>query len=255
MKRKLILAGALVLVTVVVLLVVGLASLGPLIKKAVNTYGPELTKTDVHLGDVNVSLLSGKATLRDLFVGSPKGFSVPQTLKIGSILVALDEKSLAKDTIIIDRIEVLRPEITYEKAHGTDNLRTILNNLTSARGSAEPTKKEPTKGPGKKLIIKDFIARDAKVDLVIPGSGGRSATATLSEIHLKDLGKGSSGGSPGEVFAEIFSKIYQSVTSPAVTDVLNRELKSVEGTTQSVTESVKKEAGGLTEKLRGVLGK
>jgi hypothetical protein len=255
MKRKLILAGALVVVTVVVLLVVGLSSLGPIIKKAVNTYGPQLTKTDVHLGDVNVSLLSGKATLKDLFVGSPKGFSAPQTLKVGSIFVALDEKSLAKDTIIIDRIEVLRPEFTYEKAHGTDNLKTILNNLTTAQGSTQSATKEAARGSGKKLLIKDFIARDVKVNLVLPGFGGKSARATLSEIHLRDLGKGSSGGSPGEVFAEIFSKIYQSVTSPAITDVLKPELKAAEGTTQSVAESVKKEAGGLTEKLRGVLGK
>jgi uncharacterized protein involved in outer membrane biogenesis len=255
MKKKLILIGALVVVAVLVLLVVGLSNLGPIIKKAVNTYGPQLTKTDVHLGDVNVSLLSGKATLKDLLVGSPKGFSAPQTLKVGSISVKLDEKSLARDTIVIDRIEVLRPEITYERAHGTDNLKTILNNLTSAGGSAQPTKKEPAKGPGKKLFIKDFIARDAKVDLVVPGSGGRSATASLSEIHLKDVGKTSSGATPAEVFAEIFSKLYQSVTSPAVTDALNRELKAVGGTAQSAAEGVKKEAGGLGEKLKGVLGK
>ncbi len=69
------------------------------------------------------------------------------------------------------------------------------------------------------------------------------------------MGKTSSGGTPAEVFAEIFSKLYQSVTSPAIADALNRELKGVGGTAQSAAESVKKEAGGLTEKLKGVLGK
>jgi uncharacterized protein involved in outer membrane biogenesis len=253
--KKLILVGALVVLAVIVLLVVGLSNLGPIVKKAVNTYGPQLTKTDVRLGDVNVSLLSGEATLKDFFVGSPKGFSAPQTLKVGSISVHLDEKSLARDTIIIDRVEVLRPEITYEKAGGTDNLRTILNNLTTAQGGAQPAKKEPTKGSGKKLLIKDFIARDAKVNLMVPGSGGKRASATLSELHLKDVGKASSGGTPAEVFAEILSKLYQGVTSPAMTDALNRELKAVGGTAQSAAESVKKEAGGLTETLKGVLGK
>ena len=255
MKRKLILVGAIIVAAVVVLLVVGLSNLGPIIKKAVNTYGPQLTKTEVRLGDVHVSLLSGNATLKDFYVGSPKGFSAPQTLKVGSIAVDVDKKSLASDTIIIDRIEVLRPEITYERAGGTDNLRTILSNLTAAPGSAPPRKKESAKGPGKKLIVRDFIARDAKVNLVVTGSGGRSATATLAELHLKDVGKASSGGTPAQVFAEILSKLYQSITSPAMADALNRELQALGGTAQSAAESVKKETDGLTDKLKGVLGK
>ena len=253
--KKLIVVGAVVVVAIAVILLIGAANLGPIIKKAVNTYGPQLTKTEVHLGDVDVSLLSGNATLKDFLVGSPKGFSAPQTLKVGSISVDLNKKSLASDTIVIDRIEVLRPEITYEKAGGTDNLRTILNNLKTAQGSAEPAKKEPVKGAGKKLLIKDFVARDAKVNLVMPASEGRSASATLSEIHLKDVGKTSSGGTPAEVFAEVLSKLYQSVTSPAITDALNREVKALGGTAQSAADTVTKEAGGLTGKLKGVLGK
>jgi len=51
-------------VVVVVFLVVGISNIGPIIKKAVNTYGPDITKTAVRLGDVDVSVFSGRQASR-----------------------------------------------------------------------------------------------------------------------------------------------------------------------------------------------
>ena len=62
--KKWVLIGIGLLVIVVIVLVVGISNLGPIIKKAVNTYGPKITKTEVRLGDVDVSLFSAKARLK-----------------------------------------------------------------------------------------------------------------------------------------------------------------------------------------------
>ncbi len=156
--KKWLIISAAVFVVVIVLDLFGLSKIGPLIKTVVNTHGPQITKTDVRLGDVSVSIFSGEAKLKDFLLGNPKGFNAPQAMKVGSIYVNVDEKSLTKDTIVIDKIEVVRPEMTYEKAGGTDNFQTILNNVKSATGSATTAKKPPgEKGAGKKLLIRDFI--------------------------------------------------------------------------------------------------
>ena len=91
----------------VIVLVVGLSNLGPVIKSAVNTYGPEITKTDVRLGDVKVSLFSAEAQLKDFYLGNPKGFKSPQAMKVRSIKMDVNEKSITTDTIVVDRIEVV----------------------------------------------------------------------------------------------------------------------------------------------------
>jgi uncharacterized protein involved in outer membrane biogenesis len=107
--KKLLLIGGVIIVIIIVALVIGVSKLGPIIKNAVNTYGPKLTKTEVSLSDVNISLLSGKAKPKDLILGNPQGFKSAEAMKVGSILVDVDEKSLTKDTIVIDKIEVIAP--------------------------------------------------------------------------------------------------------------------------------------------------
>jgi len=68
--------GALVVILIVVV-VVGLSKLGPIVKLAVNTYGPEITDTKLHVDDVGISIFSGEADLKKFFLGNPKGFKSP----------------------------------------------------------------------------------------------------------------------------------------------------------------------------------
>lgn len=119
-----------------------------MIKHTVNTFGPEMLKTDVRLGDVSVSLFSAKTVLKDFHHGNTKGFKSPNAMNVGSIHVDVIEGSLTGDTIIIDRIEVLSPKITYEKIRGTDNFQTILNNVKKALGADKSSKKEYRKEDG-----------------------------------------------------------------------------------------------------------
>jgi uncharacterized protein involved in outer membrane biogenesis len=257
MKKWLIIAAVLVVI-VAALLLFGLSKIGPLIKTAVNTYGPQITKTEVRLGDVGVSIFSGEANLKDFFLGNPKGFNAPQAMKVGSISVNVDEKSLTKDTIVIDKVEVDRPEITYEKAGGTDNIQTILNNVKSATGPAATAKKPAgEKGGGKKLLIRDFTLKGGKVNLTMTGLAGKTVTADLPDIHLRDIGK--DGTSPAEAFREIFAALHKQITSPAVTDALKKGLKdmglSPEALGGEAGKAIESVGGEATKKLKGILGK
>jgi uncharacterized protein involved in outer membrane biogenesis len=267
MKKWILVGIGGLIIVIIIVLIVGISNLGPIIKKTVNTYGPEITKTEVRLGDVGISILSGEAKLKDFLLGNPKGFKSPQAMSVGSVFVNVDEGSLAKDTIVIDKIEVVRPEITYEKVRGTDNFKSILNNVTrtvstdkaAAKGTAD-------EGEGRKVLIRDFIVRDGKVNLAMSMLGGKSVSASLPDIHLKDIGKEKGGASPAEAFKEIFAALYEKITSPAVTGSLNEGLKAMGKTLESageeakkqletVGEGAKKELEGVTDKMKGLFGK
>jgi uncharacterized protein involved in outer membrane biogenesis len=259
MKKWLIIAAA-VVVVVIALVLFGLSKLGPIIKTAINTYGPEITKTDVRVKDVGVSIFSGEAKLKDFLLGNPKGFKSPAAMTVGSIFVKVNEKSIATDTIVIDKIEVIRPEITYEKASGTDNFQTILNNVKSATGGGTAAKKPAKeKGGGKKLLIKDLIIKDGKVNLTMTALAGKTVSTSLPEIHLKDIGKSKGSTSPAEAFKEVFAALHREITSPAVTDALKKSLKdlglSVETLGEEPAKAIESVGGDATKKLKGLFGK
>jgi hypothetical protein len=257
MKKWMLIGAGAIVVVVIVILVVGISNLGPMIKGAVNTYGPELTKTDVKVGDVDVSVFSAEAVIKDFLLGNPSGFKSAEAMKVGSINVDIDEKSLTKDTIIIDSIEVVAPEITYEKGGGSDNFRTILDNVQRAAGSGTAKQDEPSeaKQDGKKIIIRNFIVRDGKVKLAITALGGKGVTSPLPDIHLKDIGKEKDGASPAEIFKDVFESLYSKITSPSVTDTLNKGIEVLGSGADAVGKSAEKGVEAVSDTFKGLLGK
>jgi hypothetical protein len=254
--KKWIFIGIGAIVVVIAVIIFGLSNLGPIIKQAVNSYGPKITKTELHVDDVGVSIFSAEAKIKKFFLGNPTGFKTPSAMKVGSVLVNVDEKSLTSNTVIVDRIEVITPEITYEKIGQNDNFNAILKNITKTSDSEKRSKETSEKeGTGKKLIIRNFIVKDGKVNLDLSVYGikdKQQISATLPNIHLKDIGKKKNGASPAEAFKEIFAALYGTITSPAVTDLLNKELSSRGVNLDSLGEDAIKKLGDTMGKEEGL---
>ncbi|MEJ2656110.1 MAG: hypothetical protein P8012_02810 [Desulfobacterales bacterium] len=258
-----------VIVVVIIVIIFAGSNLGPIIKHAVNSYGPKITKTELHVADVSVSIFSGEAKIKKFFLGNPAGFKTPSAMQVGSLSVNVDEKSLPKNTIIINRVEVINPEITYEKKGKINNLDTILNNITKTSESEKSSKQESKKeGAGKKLIIRDFIVKGGKVNLALSvyGLGKKEISAPLPEIHLTNIGEKKNGLLPAEAFKEVFAALYGKIKSPAVTDALNKQLSSLGVNLNSLGEGAIKKLGGTTgkaeegisevgKKIKGIFGK
>jgi len=75
--------------------------------------GPKVTQTSVNLSAVDLSLLSGSATIKDMVVGNPQGYSTPQAFSVGTIAVSLPRFQLfqIKFGVFNPRES---PQITYE---------------------------------------------------------------------------------------------------------------------------------------------
>jgi uncharacterized protein involved in outer membrane biogenesis len=258
MKKWILIALSLVIVIIIIFLVAGLSNLGPLIKNAVNTYGPKITKTEVRLGDVGISLLSAELKLKDFYLGNPKGFTSPYALQVESIYLDAQEGSLTGKTIVIDKVELVRPDIVYEKVRGRDNFQKILNNMKAGgRNTPSSGKQSGEEGRGKKIVINEFIIRDAEVKLAMSMTGNKDikAKATVPTIHLRDIGKKEGGITPTAAFQQVLTALYGTITSPSVLNLLSEEIKSqgvdIEGLTGGATKDLK----GTTNKIKGLFGK
>src|ERR1043165_2112947 len=108
---RLIIAGV-----VIVVAAVGIVffSLNSIVKSGVETVGPQLTKVDIKLGSAKISPFSGSGELSKLAVGNPQGYKSLNSIKIGSIKVAVDIGSVLSDTVKVQSINIQAPEITCE---------------------------------------------------------------------------------------------------------------------------------------------
>ncbi len=271
MKKWIFIGLGAIVVVLIVVVVVGLSKLGPLVKMAVNKYGPKITGTELRVDDVGISIFSAEAKLKKFFLGNPTGFKSPSAMKVGSIYVDVDEGSITKDTIIINKVEVAGPEITYEKRGKSDNFQSILSNVQKNVPKGETAKKEPAQeGPGKKLIINDFIITSGKVNLAVEMPGGvlgdQEIKADLPDIHLKDIGKKKGGASAAEVAKEIIAALYGKIQSPMVMGALNDQLKKLSGVgieeigkaakgVAGIAADAGKDAEGVADKVKGLFEK
>lgn len=195
------------------------------IKRGVETIGPMVTKVDVKLQSVSLSLLSGSGKFQGLVVGNPEGFKTPSAINVGSASLALSPRSLLSDKILIKAINVQAPEITFETDLKGNNLSQILANLEATTGGTEkepakPKEPAPTGAkPSKKLQVDDFLITGGKVHVSVTALGGKSATVPLPEIHLTDLGKGSDGITPAELTAKVLHAVIESASKEAATAV------------------------------------
>lgn len=178
-----------------------LLSLNSLIVREVNSVGPELTGTAVRLEKADVSLFSGTGVFTGFIVGNPKGFTDTPALSVGSLGLELVPSSVLEDTVVIPKIEIIRPDVLYELAEDTSNIETILKHVRNVAekkkaGSGEAAQAEPSADAQKKLrkkvIIDELIIREAKATLLIPALK-LSVSVPLPEIRLTGIGREGSG--------------------------------------------------------------
>ena len=212
--KKWVLTVACLVLCIIIIVFAGLWNLGTLIKRAINTYGPDMINAEVHVEGVQTVFLSGEAHLSNFYLGNPEGFKTPHTLKAASVYVDLNEASLLGNTIVIEKIELIHPEINYEKTKGTDNFKQLMKNVNGSESKPVKADKVVKEKEGKRLIIRDVIFRDAEVTLSLSGLIGHRVSARIQDIHLQDIGEQEGGLPPSEAFKVLLSALYSDITAP-----------------------------------------
>lgn len=247
------------LIAVVVLLIIALVAVGffldAAVKRGVETVGPMVTKVDVKLQSVSLSLFSGSGKIKGLVVGNPPEFKAPNSISVGSASLALEPKSLFSDKVIIKSIVIEAPEITYEQSLSGNNLSKLQANVAAATGGGgtQPAKpKEPSAPteakPSKKLQVNQVVITGGKVHASVTELGGKSATLPLPEIRLQNLGTGPEGITPAELTAQVLQAVLDGAAkqgASAAADLAKGAVYLGKETATNSLQNVKKGLGNL----------
>jgi hypothetical protein len=258
--KKLLIGAGVIVVAIGIAVFYFFSSLDSLVVKGVEKFGSEITQTQVRLKEAKIAITSGQGTLRGLSVGNPKDFKTDTSIRLGEISVEIDTGTITQNPVIIKKIVISSPEITYEMGEKGNNIDAIQRNVNAyiAKWGITPGKKTEAKGDegeALKLIIQNLYVRNGQVNVSASFLGGKKLGAPLPDIHLKDIGKSKGGASPGEIAGEVIGAIRRSTAkgiAPLGLDKLAGAVgKGVEGTAKILEEGAKDSLGTVEEGVKG----
>ncbi len=238
--KKLLVLGVGGLVALLLLLgVVGWAFLrfylDPLLKSAVEEYGPRYTGTPVTLEKVNLSLLSKEGSIEKFFIGNPEVFTEDETLfRVDQVELGVDPWSLTGDTIRLQKLVIKNPYITFlevkdpESGETLNNFTVVQENIEKASAPAPVTEKppsetkeeapaEPAPPPAEQRIILDlFVLEGAKVKVKTP------LMPKAAEIEVPRLEMQNVGGETGVTPDEFTEMITEAIMADVVVQIIDQ---------------------------------
>ena len=258
------------LIIIPVVIVVGVIalflSLNSLIKAGVETVGPKIIKAPVTVRKVSLSPFSGTGEINGLIVGNPEGFKSKSAFELGTVKVDIDLGSLKSDTIVINEITIDAPNITYERALKTSNIKQILDNVEAFSGGKGGTPKEPeekpteakSEKPAKKVVIKKIAITNASARVTASLLGDTVPAIKIPNIIMTDIGTEKEGVSSAEAVKKILSKVLTSVRDAYKNigglDALKNAGKSLEGGTDALKDTGKALEDGANDAVKGLKG-
>ena len=244
MKKILLSAAAVILILLIGSLGYLYFSLNSLVKKAVETVGPTITKTDVRLASANLLPFSGSGKLSSFVIGNPEGFGKSYALKIESISINVDRNTLLSDTIVINVISISRAEIALEGSLRGNNLSKLMHNIkSSGSGSKSTTEKGSGKSASQKFIVKKVLVTGTQLHVAASAlNQSVSQTISLGDIHLENLGSDGSGVSATDVSQQILVPLIDSAINGGLNVLAKQGLKQLE----------QQGVGGVQKALQGL---
>jgi len=219
MKKGVLIGAGTLIAAIIIAVVIVLSGLDAIIKSAIESYGPQMTQSDVEVDDVELSP-SGEGSVRGMSVDNPEGFESEQAFSLTSIDVAIDTDTLTSDVVVIKKIAIHDPHITYEiQKGGRNNLDTIIENVNAyidaltggANGDAGADDAgegdAAAQGESQKFIVEDLLLEGGKVSVIAQGLGLGEVSADLPRIHMTDIGKKEGGADAGQIVDVILTKV------------------------------------------------
>jgi hypothetical protein len=239
-----------IVVVVIVLLLAAVLTLpltiGPIVKTAASVGGPKALGVTVSVGDVKLSPLAGNLVISQVKVGNPAGYSDKDAFAVEKVEVSLNIKSLLTDTIVVRKIQIDAPAISFESKDGTSNFDAMMANAKKA-SAEEKAKTDKEQKSGKKVVIEEFALNDAKVSYTAGLTLGRALTIPLPSVTVRDIGKESGGVTAIDAVTQIINGVLDGLAK-AVTGVAGAAgdlLKGVGGAASGAAKNARDSLKGL----------
>jgi hypothetical protein len=247
-KSKWIKIGAGVLITLVILMIILMLSIGMIVKGSVQVVLPKITGTPCDIGLCVFNPFEGRVSMNNFRIGNPEGYTEKNAFKLGKLILDVGLSSLTKDKIIIEEITIDNMVVDFEAKLTATNLTTIKSNVDKFTKKDVETKtqgkEKETSGTSKKFQIDKFKFINSKV---VVGFGGQTVEVPLADIKIEQIGTSPEGATVGEVANKIFMAIYESASKTAAAQGMHLGDIST-GKASELLDSVKGLFGGEKKK-------
>ncbi|MGF1484995.1 MAG: hypothetical protein ACFBZ8_11595 [Opitutales bacterium] len=193
--------------------------LDPLLKSAVEEYGPQYTGTPVTVDSVNLSLLSQEGTIRKFVIGNPEIFTEdPALFQVDDFQMGVDPLSLTGDVIRLRKLTITNPYITFletkdpKTGETVNNFTIVQENIEKATGPAE----EDEDAPVQRIIMDLFVLEGAKVKVKTP------LTPEPVELEVPRIEMENVGGAEGILPEEFVAMITKEIMGDVVVQLINQ---------------------------------
>ena len=180
-----------VLLVLIIVLIVAFNLFGTkAIKIGIEAGASQALNVPVAVEDVNLSVLAGKAGIKNLIIDNPPGYQNAKLLELGRAQVDLDVGSVLGDTITIDDILLEKVNVILEQKGLTNNIQEVLDGMPRQPDQPKVEEDQPTEKPAKKLLIKNLQINEVAVKVKLLPLLGKKDTfeLKLSPITMTDLG-------------------------------------------------------------------
>jgi uncharacterized protein involved in outer membrane biogenesis len=252
MKKKLLIAGGVLVGLIVLALLVVYLTLNSAVKIAVEKGATQSLKVRTQLARASVAPFSGDVSLTDLRVANPEGFTAPEIFALNSVSVKVSYRELFGQPVKVAAISVQDPRLVIEQAGGKFNFMELADNLKSDKPAPTP---EPTPpGETTRVIINSIEMSGASVT-VLPGIPGleKPITITVPPISLQNIGN-ADGNQTGEEIGRVVTDLVEAIAQKAAeSDQLPPEVRQilkfdVEKMKAELTNRVNQEVDKLKDK-------
>jgi len=204
MKQKLIIAVIAVLIVITGLFLYLYNNVDSIVKNGIERYGTDVCGTKVSVGSVDISLKSGRGTIRGLRVANPDGYSHDSVVELGDAIVAIDIGSINRDPIVITEIRVKSPLVSAEvdEKLGT-NIGKIRGHVQQYQARAAKPAGKQDAGFEKRIAIRSFVIELGTLKADATRVGREKGQWEMPPIELSNLG-GERGVRP-EAIAKVIS--------------------------------------------------
>ena len=243
---------------IIALVVVAYLTTSVWLKTLVSTMLPQMTKTPVTLQEADVSLFSGKISLKGFSIGNPEGFQKPNAFEVKEVYVKFEPKSLLTSKIIINEIKVDGTKVDAELAKsGNVNLVMLNNNIQDYLGNSAPigpivdekklSQKNTSKKSGKSVIVKDLKVVNSSLDFAFMT---HTMNVGLPDTHQKNIGEKTKKTLPvliADIFTDLITSSFKAI-SKAGQESVNVLLDDLAGRSKEASSFVK----GLKEEMKNL---
>jgi uncharacterized protein involved in outer membrane biogenesis len=252
MKKTILMIFSGIIIFGIVAIVFVLSQLDNIVSNLIEKYGSAITGVNVNVSSIEISPANGEGKVSRLTIGNPPGYKSDYALIASQIDVKTKVKTFLKDVVVIDRIDVANPKITYELGSGRSNYQTIQRNVDNYQ-----PKKAKSKEGGKKVQINNLNVTGGKITVSAP-TLNQNFEVDLPDIHLSNLGQNGSGGNVDQVTQQVMDVITDAVMKEVGKITLenfgNFMLNSSGGVLQGTGEGLKGIGEGIEGVTKGIFG-